>query len=142
MLNAMWMMLACRNAAVISRPPVAVVDERPPEDHLVPERAARCAEPVSLHRGQEVDRDVDRDQRLRDERLGTGDARLWQHDLAACDACAAAIACVVGAAKPDRRCGHALGADGSAAFRAREPRLAVRMPVARRQARLGGRHHD
>ena len=120
-------------------PPVAVVDERPVHDPLHVERATGAVEPVPLHDGDQVDADVDRDEDPRHravehvERRAPDDARRGDSPR---------ISGVLGTADPDRRGGHALGADRAAALGAREAGLAVGVPVARRQARLRGRHRD
>jgi hypothetical protein len=87
---------------------------------------------VRIHRRaagelEQVDADVDPDQRLRDEARVARRALLDALDDAAR---ALRLARVLGAADPDRREAHAVGADPAAALRARDARLAVGVAVA------------
>ena len=98
------------------------------EGAFLEERARDPVESRALREVEEEDEDVDRDQRLRDERAaalvgGPADARGHARG-------ALSHSRVVGAADPDWREDHAVRADAAAALGARDAGLAVRMPVA------------
>src|SRR5438034_1309331 len=64
--------IANPRARLITMRVVALPPSRPVEPELRVERPARAVEPRALDSSDQVDADVDRDQRLRHERLGPG----------------------------------------------------------------------
>src|SRR5579884_4282439 len=121
-------------------PPPAVRHVRRVEPKLLVERAARAVDAVSLRGADQVDRDVDRDQHPRCERVGRT-ARRPAHDPRRSHP--PPRPGVFRAAQPHRRRRHAFRADRAAALRAREPGLPVGAPIAGGQTGLGhGGHPD
>ena len=120
--------------------PATMRHVRPEEHHLVVERArpvdARSClvEAAALAGSDEIDHDVQRDERVGDRRAARRerDTRCAPHLrwLDARRGTARTDARVIRAADADRAEVRAVGADRPIAFRAREPRLAVGMPVA------------
>ena len=116
-------------------PPVPVGDERAKEDAFAVNLVAGAVDLAAERELEEVDPDVDPDERLRDEGAGALEARAAS---ALRDARGALRrAGVVGTADPDRREGHAVLADRPAALRAGDHRLPVGMAIA--VQRFGGR---
>ena len=134
MLNPRWMRLACRNALVSSRYQSPSETARPFSAQSGDERLGRLEAAGSLCDRDEVDDDVDADERLRDERPrpdrgGASDAPGGRPGPGR-------LTRALGAFDPDGRVHHAVGADRPTAVGAADGRLPPRMPVARPRLRL------
>src|SRR5215210_2563998 len=109
-------------------PPVTGGDCRPDEEAVVVDLVAGAVHLTAGGELEQVDRDVEPDEDLRDQRAAAGEAPAAE---ALRDAGRALrLARMVRAPDPDGREVHALGADGSPTLRAGDHRLPVRVPVA------------